>query len=160
MLIISDSNIFIDMEVGGLTRRIFQLPESIGTPNVLYDEELAIQHPELPVLGLLILDVQTEYMLLADRWQDCYPDPTFNDLSAMALAKQEQCPLLTGDKQLRIAAACESIEVHGTLWLMERMYGEGIINLKRSEQAYAEMLRVKRRLPWDEVEKQISKWKK
>ena len=99
MLIISDSNIFIDMEVGGLTRQMFQLPEAIGTPNILYDEELANQHSELPALGLQIMNVEEEFMKLADQWQYSYPGPTFNDLSAMALAKQEQCPLLTGDRK-------------------------------------------------------------
>ncbi len=87
MLIISDSNIFIDMEVSGLTRHMFQLPESFGTPNILFDEELMAQHPELPVLGLSILEVRAEFMALADQWQEEYPDPSINDLFAMALAK-------------------------------------------------------------------------
>lgn len=160
MLIISDSNIFIDMEVGGLIRQMFQLPEAIGTPNMLYDEELANQHPQLPVLGLLILDVEEEFMSLADQWQDMYPGPTFNDLSAMALAKQEQCPLLTGDQRLRNAAECESIEVHGTLWLMERMFTEAIIDYPRAEQAYTVMNLEGRRLPWDEIKKQLLRFRK
>ena len=156
MLIISDSNIFIDIEVGGLTQHMFQLPEDIGTPNTLYDEELCGLHPELPALGLLILNVEEKFMNLADEWQDTYPAPSFNDLTAMALAKQEQCPLLTGDRWLRIAAECERIEVHGTLWIMERMHNEEIIDFKRAEEAYAEMQQELRRLPWDEVEKQLN----
>ncbi len=148
------------MEVGGLTRQMFQLPEAIGTPNTLYDEELANQHPDLPAIGLMILNVEAEFMKLADQWQDVYPNPTFNDLTAMALAKQEQCTLLTGDKGLRNAATHESIEVHGTLWLMERLHSEEIIHHKRAEQAYTEMQRENRRLPWDEVEKQLKQFKK
>ena len=160
MLIISDSNIFIDMEVGGLTRQMFQLPEAIGTPNILYDEELANQHSELPALGLLIMNVEEEFMKLADQWQYSYPGPTFNDLFAMALAKQEQCPLLTGDRRLRKAAENESIAVYGTLWLMERLHTEGIIHHKLAEQAYAEMQKEYRRLSWDEVESQLKRFRK
>ncbi len=139
---------------------MFQLPESIGTSNVLYEEELSGQYPELPALGLLVLNVRSEYLLLADQWQDTYPGTTFNDLSAMALARQEQCSLLTGDKRLRNAAEYESIEVHGTLWLMERMFSEGIITLKRTERAYNDMHEEQRRLPWDEVEAQIKRLRK
>lgn len=160
MLIISDSNIFIDMDVGGLTRQLFQLPEAIGTPNILYDEELAIQHSELPSLGLLVMNVEAEFMQMADQWQDIYPGPTMNDLFAMALAKQERCPLLTGDRRLRKAAEDESIRVYGTLWLMERMHAEGIIQHKRAEQAYAQMQRQGRRLPWDDVKKQLKQFHK
>ncbi len=161
MLIISDSNIFIDMEVGGLKRQMFQLPEALGTPNILYAEELASQHPDLPTLGLQIMNVEEKFMKLADQWQDMYPGPSFNDLSAMALTKQEQpknnnqCTLLTGDQRLRSAAESETIEVHGTLWLMDRLFDEGIINHNRAVQAYAQMQQEKRRLPWDEVEKQL-----
>lgn len=160
MLIISDSNIFIDMEVSGLIRHMFRLPETFGTPNILFDEELFKQHPELPTLGLQILDLKPEYMALADQWRDNYKGPTMNDLFAMSLAIQEQCPLLTGDKGLRKAAEQEKIEVHGTLWLIERMFVEGIIKIKRVEQAYVSMEQVKRRLPWDEVEKQLKSFKR
>lgn len=166
MLIISDSNIFIDMEVGGLTRQMFQLPEAIGTPNNLYDEELASQHPELPALGLKIMNVEEEYMILADQWQDSYPGPSFNDLSAMALVKQElskdeeRCTLLTGDQGLRSAAESETIEVHGTLWLMERLFNEGIIDFKLADLAYAKMKKENRRLPWDEAKKQLARLRK
>lgn len=160
MLIISDSNIFIDMEVSGLTRQLFQLPESFATPNILFDEELIAQHPELPVLGLSILDVNAEFMAMADQWQDIYPDPTMNDLFAMALAKQEQSPLLTGDQRLRRAAEMEKIEVHGTLWLMDRMHHEEIITIKIMEKAYDLMRDAKRRLPWGEADKQIINLKK
>ncbi|HEB56390.1 MAG TPA: DUF3368 domain-containing protein [Gammaproteobacteria bacterium] len=143
-----------------MTRQIFQLPEAIGTPNILYDEELASQHPELPALGLRIMNVEEDFMKLADQWQDSYPGPTFNDLTAMALAKQERCTLLTGDKGLRNAATHENIEVHGTLWLTKRLYSEKIIHHKRAEQAYTEMRLKNRRLPWDEVEKQLKRFRK
>ena len=77
----------------------------------------------------------------------------------MALARQEQSPLLSGDQRLRLAAEKEKIEVHGTLWLMDRMYQEEIITIKRMEKAYDIMCDAKRRLPWVEVEKQLKRFK-
>lgn len=41
-LLISDANILIDMECGGLLDRMFAVLD------VLFDEELAAEHPDLP----------------------------------------------------------------------------------------------------------------
>lgn len=160
MLIISDSNIFIDMEVGELTRHMFQLPEKIGTPNILYEEELAAQHSELPALGLLVMNVEEEYMDYVSQWLDRYIGPSFHDLTAMALAKQENCTLLTGDPGLRTAAETELIDVHGTLWLMERMFVEKIITHTQADKAYKKMRNGGRRLPWPEIKDQLKGFKK
>ncbi|VAX13533.1 hypothetical protein MNBD_GAMMA24-2170 [hydrothermal vent metagenome] len=50
--------------------------------------------------------------------------------------------------------------IHGTLWLIERLHSEKIIHHKRAEQAYTEMSQKNRRLPWDEVEKQLKQFQK
>ena len=61
------------------------------------------------------------------------------DLFALALAHQEHCPLMTGDRYLREAAEHEAVEVRGTLWLMERLIEEGILTVARAEVAYEQM---------------------
>lgn len=94
-LLISDANIFIDLEEGGLIAELFQLPHEIMTP-----------------------------------------------------ARQEQCPLLTGDNALRNAAASEGIEVRGTLWVVEALVAQGVITKRRAESAYNRMKSAGRRLPW------------
>ena len=40
-ILVSDTNIFIDMDVGNLTRSMFRLEETFATPDILYREELA-----------------------------------------------------------------------------------------------------------------------
>ena len=49
------------------------------------------------------------------------------DHSALALAMQEKCPLLTGDKDLRTAAKSEGVEVHGTVWIIEELLNQKLI---------------------------------
>ena len=51
-LLISDANIFIDMEVGGLIERMFDLDYQFAVPDVLFAEELAGHHGYLLDLGL------------------------------------------------------------------------------------------------------------
>ena len=159
-LLISDANIFIDVKVGKLIEVMFQLPESFAVPNILYEEELLERHPELPSYGLQVLEIEGLFMQEAYRLRGIYSQPSQNDLFALALAKQEQCPLLTGDKKLRAAAKAEDVVVCGTLWLIERLYQERKINITAVEQAYARMKEEGRRLPWKEVDAQIRKFRK
>lgn len=158
-LLISDANIFIDVKVGKQIEVMFQLPESFAVPNILYEEELLQRHPELPSYGLQVLEIEERFMREAYRLRGIYTQPSQNDLFALALAKQEQCSLLTGDKKLRAVAKKEDVTVRGTLWLIERLLEERKITITTAEQAYNRMKKEGRRLPWKEVDTQIKKFR-
>lgn len=157
MWLVSDANIFIDMEVGGVLEFMFSLPETIAVPDVLYAEELEKQHPHLLKMGLRTLEVRAEFVSEAWRMGELYPKPSQNDLLALSLAKQEQCPLLTGDARLREAALCENVDVRGTLWLMERLFAAAVLDIAKIEAAYGKMRQENRRLPWQDVEVQLQR---
>ena len=59
-LLISDANVIIDMEVGGLIKQMFRLDYEFAVPDVLYEEELKENHANLPKLGLERLGLQPE----------------------------------------------------------------------------------------------------
>ena len=155
--LISDANIIIDMEAGEILDKMFRLPETFAVPNVLYAEELETHHAHLPGLGLVVLDVHEEFVREAYRLGGIHKRPSHNDLLALALAKQEQCPLLTGDAKLREVAEKEKIEVRGTLWIVERLFSVNILDYQGVSSAYEKMRRDNRRLPWDEVKRQLNK---
>lgn len=160
MLLISDSNILIDMADGGLLQTMFRLKETFAVPNVLYEEELATLHPELPDLGLVSMTLQGDGVVEAFRLKaQCTgrTAPSQNDLFALMLAKQEQCPLLTGDKRLRKLAEKEhkEIELRGTLWLVEQMVAEELITVTEARAAYQKMKEAGSRLPWKEAERRL-----
>jgi predicted nucleic acid-binding protein len=156
-LLISDANIFIDMEAGGLVQAMFKLPETFAVPDILFMEELVEYHPELPGHGLQVMSLTEETVAESMRLRQQHRHPSQNDLFALALAKQESCPLLTGDKRLRDVAKEEGVELKGTLWLIERMVEEAIISVNGAADAYAGMRHEKRRLPWAEVTKQLKR---
>lgn len=147
-LLISDANIFIDLEEGGLIAELFLLPHEVMTPDILYEEELNEQHAHLLEMGLRLGKLTPDTLIDAHRLIETYRDPGSNDCFAMALARQEQCPLLTGDNALRHAAASEDIEIRGTLWLVEALVAQGVITKTRAESAYNRMKLAGRRLPW------------
>lgn len=154
-LLVSDANIFIDLELGGLLKSAFELPEEIRTPDLLFQDELAENHPGLIDLGLVLgeLDASgmTDLMGIASR----YSGISRYDAAALALARSIDCPLLTGDARLREAARLESVKVHGTIWLVGRMLDEGIVAPADARSAFDAMKADGRRLPWRAADRMI-----
>lgn len=156
-LLISDANILIDMETGGLIRPMFQLDATFAVPNTLFEEELRGHHSNLLSHGLRSLELSSKTVEYADQLvaKHLASGASINDLLALALAWQEKCPLLSGDTKLRIAAEQEKIEIHGTLWLIGQMHDARVIVARQAAAAYHRMRESGRRLPWEEVEQQL-----
>ena len=130
--------------------------------DTLFEEELQTDHPELPRLGLKLLELRAATVLYAERLIEKYRSlgASINDLLALALAWQEKCPLLTGDGRLRTVGQTEGIDIHGTLWLIEQMVNARTISVRQVEAGCEKMRGAGRRLPWDEVEQQLRALKK
>lgn len=155
MLLISDANIFIDFDCCGLIAELFQVPNDIAVPDVLFIEELEERHPGLPDMGLPILSVSEQGVSYAEKLQLQYIRPSPNDLLALSLARELSCPLVTGDNHLRKAALAEKVELKGTLWLMQRMIEKGIVSIDAATAAFKTMREEKRRLPWNKVKQML-----
>lgn len=154
-LVVSDTNIFIDMEVGGVLDEMFALPERFAVPDILFREELEGHFPDLITRGLEVMGLSGESIAVAVRLKGVYRHPCLNDLFALSLARQEACSLLTGDMKLREAAGKEGVEVRGTLWLVGKLVDMSILTPAGASTAYRKMRRGGRRLPWKEVNDQL-----
>lgn len=153
-LLISDANILIDLEDGELITQLFSLPYQFSVPDMLFYDELE-QHSYLVDIGLQVGELNPHSMQEAEILCQQYTQPSRYDCFALVLAKQEQCPLLTGDKNLRKAAETEQVEVHGTLWVVNGLLQHQLITPDRARAAYQKMKAKGRRLPWSIAEKQI-----
>lgn len=154
-LIISDANILIDLECAELTPRIFRLDLEFAVPDLLYHDELSQHHGYLPALGLRLYEMPPELIGRAYQYRTRYPKPSIYDLFALVLALARECPLLTGDKDLRQLAQRKGLEVFGTLWLMEQLFDARLISIGEMEAAYDTMLNGQRRLPFGEIQRQL-----
>jgi len=157
LLLISDANILIDIEIGNLTPFIFRLPYEIAVPDILYELELRERHSRLLELGLKVKNLTAESLKKTESLTQQYHRPSIMDHSALALAIQEKCPLLTGDKDLRIAAKKEGVEVHGTIWIVEKLLDQKLIQHPQAKVSFDTMKVNGSRLPWGEVEKLLNK---
>lgn len=161
-LLISDANILIDMIVGGLLDELFWLDYEFGLPDVLFEYELHQNHPDLPGKGLRVMPLEPqaveETFDLHQRYRRS--GVSVNDCMALALAKQESCPLLTGDAALRQVSMMEEVEIHGTLWLVGELLEAGVVTVERAARAYDAMREDGSRLPWQEVESQLRRYRR
>jgi hypothetical protein len=154
MLLISDANILIDMEAGGLLETFFLLPEQIGIPDILYREEIEPESPGLESLGLILLEINGSYVDYACNLPSQYGTvPSHNDYLALALAKQEGCPLLTGDRALRAVAEAEKVETMGTIWVLENLVRNAVIDAQSALDSLEKMKQSGRRLPWNDADR-------
>lgn len=152
LLLISDANILMDVEVGDLVAPMFSLGYQFAVPDVLYYEELKEQHAHLLDMGLQVRTLPAKSVERVQVLSQTYAKPGRNDLFALALAEVEKCPLLTGDATLRQAAEMEQIEVMGTVWLISQMVREQRITVAVARAALHKMRADRRRLPWDAAE--------
>lgn len=151
-ILVSDANIIIDFDVADIARLPFKLSEDFVTSDFVYQNELSEHHSDLPSFGLAVLQLDSDSIGEMIALVASYPIPGTNDLSVLALAKRHGWPLLTGDAHLRKAAVSERVDVHGTLWLMQRMLDERILTADQARKAFTKMRNGARRLPWSEVE--------
>jgi predicted nucleic acid-binding protein len=159
-LLISDANILIDMECAGLLATLFRLPERFGIPDLLYHEEIEPDSPGLAAMGLEVMEVRGEFVAYAAELPVRHAEavaglrgtaPGHNDYLALALAKQEEATLLTGDASLRAVAELEQVAVMGTVGLLCAMVRQALLSVDGALLALEQMRQCRRRLPWEEA---------
>ena len=148
-ILISDANVLIDMDVGGLLEQMFQLPYTFQISDMLFVDELESHHPELLGYGLQLAELDTDHMREAFELVDRYADPSRYDCFSLALAKQKSCPLLTGDRALRNAASREGVIVKGSIWIVNELVKNEILTKEEARDSYSRMEAAGSRLPWD-----------
>lgn len=156
LLLISDANILLDMELGDLVASMFSLDYQFIVPDVLYAEELEAQHAHLLDLGLQTMSLSAAGVARVEVLSRTYTRPGRNDFFTIALAEEQQCSLLTGDAALRQAAEAEHIEVKGSIWLIEELVRERRITVQVARASLGRMRDNGRRLPWDIAEQRLT----
>ena len=115
LLLISDANILMDIEVGDLIAPMFSLSYQFAVPDVLYYEELEEQHAHLLDMGLQTRTLSPKSVERVQTLSQTHVKPGRNDLFALALAEVEECPLLTGDaSRVRQVLPTNAIQVTET----------------------------------------------
>lgn len=167
---VKDANVFIDLESMGILDLWFQLGHETMTSNYVVIELEDGGHANA-LASIRAGQVREEVISgkeMAGDFGDLLSELeesglSVTDVSVLFLAMREKAVLLSGDKQLRKQARLRTIEVHGTLWMMDQLVAAGIlvgaVAADRLEALLARTGKERRYLPAGECEARIQGWR-
>lgn len=125
-VIVNDASCLIDLRKGRLLHAMLSLPHRFVVPFPVRASELLDFTPqEWRVLddgGLVTFDLPPDAVGHALRIKSERARLSANDCFCLVTTmRHEASVLLTGDRHLRLAADEMGVEVHGVLWLIDRL---------------------------------------
>ena len=161
-VLISDTSVLIDLGRCNCLTAAFRLPEvSFAVPEILYARELEdSEGPTLRALGLQIVALSSGELALASSYQERVKTISLPDSSALALARQRQLTLLTGDGPLRELARVEGVPIHGVLWLLDELERHAVVTATELLHGLSALKAHPRcRLPQSSVNERLARWR-
>jgi rRNA-processing protein FCF1 len=126
--IILDTNICVDLFNGDLLKGVLELPYCFCLPDVVLAELKEPDGAALVSLGYKPVQSPPKTVEIAFQLAARYTKPSRADIFALAIAKELTITLLTGDDNLRKAAQSEQVNVHGLLWLMDKLFESKMVS--------------------------------
>lgn len=155
---VTDTNLWIDLDIAGLLGPIFRLPFEWQAPDVIVAELERPEGADLVRRGLRIRELDGRQVAAVVALAAAYPRPSRADLFALVLARVQKALLLTGDRHLRQAAEQEGVRVRGTLWLLDELVDRSVITPREAVDALLRLREGRRRLPAEEVDRRLHRW--
>ncbi|RJP22015.1 MAG: hypothetical protein C4529_06395 [Deltaproteobacteria bacterium] len=164
-VLVSDASVLIDLARWSLLPGAFRLPYRFVVPDLLFEDKLIdlgdISRADLLRFGLKVESLDPAEIRRAETYLAHYPKLSSNDTFAIALAVGKGYGLLTGDSEMRKLAEGIGVEVHGMLWVFDRLKETRLENSSHLVRILEGMLSDRRtRLPATEIRKRIESWKK
>lgn len=164
IIVVSDTNIFIDLLRLDLLGDFFSLPWEIHTTDFVISE-LTVPDQKAAVtafikrnrlmVGKLSIEEVGE---VVDKSNETGGRISITDFSVCYYAKKNGYTLLTGDRNLRKVAISEGITVHGILFLFDELVAHKILPPKLAAEIIIKLKGINTWLPFDEVDSRINKW--
>lgn len=164
-VLVSDASVLIDLARWSLLPKAFRLPFLFVVPDLLFADELIdlgeFSRTDLLHFGLKVETLDPAEVRQAETYLAHYPKLSVNDTFSIALAVGKGYGLLTGDSEMRKLAEEVGVEVHGMLWVFDRLKETRLENSSHLVRILEGMLSDRRtRLPATEIRKRIESWKK
>lgn len=159
-LVITDANIFMHLIDSGLPEAFFRLKLEILTTEEVFLEIGDERHILEPFVGNGLTVVSSN----EDQLESIQTSPfarglSFPDRAVLFHAIQRQCTVLTGEKLMNNECKRHGLDVHGILWVLDRLESEGICDhsLLTAKLQYLMSL-PDFRVPKDECSARLKKW--
>lgn len=163
-LVVSDANIFIDLIAMGFIGDFFQLPYDIMTVDFIMRElkksgqkEIVRAYETRKKLTIRTFSSDEIDKINALRESAEYK-VSVQDCSIWFCAKTSGAAILTGDKALTVKARGDGIEVHGLLFILDKLVEQNIIPPSLASEKLSELTSENKRLPEKLVKEFIFRW--
>lgn len=163
-LVVSDSNIFFDLQSVELLKEFFLLPCEIATTDFVISEisrpeqmnkiQAFIDSKKLDVVSFDNKEISNIFAI----HQTNDNNASITDCSVWYLAKKTDSRLLTGDGKLRKSATEDNVKVSGILYIFDNFVEYGILEKSACAKKLEELTQINNRLPKGECEKRITEW--
>jgi predicted nucleic acid-binding protein len=157
-VLVTDTNIWIDLENGKILADVFRLPYQFFTTDFAVEEHIHPGWAALQELGLKTHDLEPENILELVHLRQIYRQLSAVDLAALLLAKALEASLVTGDRRLNELAKAQGLTVHGVLWILDEMLIHQVLTASQAAIALRKMLAHGARLPDVECQKRFESW--
>lgn len=166
-LVVSDTNILIDLLDIGLLNFFFQIGWEIHTTDYVINELTDIKEREFVLSftrrGLLTIKTfvgeEMIDMLELTSVMQTKSNLSIAGCSVLYYAKQSGAILLTGDAQLRKRATQEDINVRGVIYVLDTLKDSGLLPNSILIERVERLLILNPRLPKNELNNRIALWK-
>lgn len=158
-VVVSDTNIWIDLYRSGLLDVVFQLEHHFVTTEFVISELKSPRGGYLASLGLGIEVLSSTEMLSLYDLRHTLGNSSLADVSCYLLAKERSWTLLTGDGALRRSGHRGQLEVRGVLWVLDQLHEATLVSPKVLAKALNAMLANGARLPKEECLQRLQKWR-
>lgn len=166
-VIVNDANILIDLVELDILSSFFRLKFEFLTTSLILEElfpdQQAALQPYIDRKTLEVQDMSADDLVEISKIQQQKSSLSEQDCSAFYQAKKNSATLITSDNTLRKYAKQKQMEVHGHLWVFERMVQAKTISGTRACEKLEELcekVNPKLGLPESECKKRIKKCSK
>lgn len=157
-VLVTDTNIWIDLENGGILIEVFRLPYRFLIPDFAIPELIHPGWETLEALGLEAHELSAEQVIELVQLRQTYRNLSIIDLAAFLLAKTLDATLLTGERRLNELANANGLSAHGVLWLLDKLVHFQTLTPVQAAVALRRMLDQGARLPAEECRNRLASW--
>ncbi len=157
MLLVSDANIFIDLEKINLLNYVVQINDTIVTTDFVFNELYEEQQNIITKLGIEILsfegneisELYSSYISLGTV------GISLSDYSLVIKATKDNGVILSGDKRLRNFSKEQNIEVKGIFYILDKILENELLSKKAWIEKLKSLQEINSRLPQSEFKKRL-----
>ena len=106
LVLVTDTNIWIDLDNGGILSDVFRLPYNFLIPDLATRELIRPRWQSLQVLGLVLQELSANQVIELTQLRLFHRNLSVIDLASFLLAKSLDATLLTGDSRI-VELECE-----------------------------------------------------